>query len=287
MKTNIKIVAVFSIQLITWGAKATVYSFSAGGTFGNLDQNNPLVTPAIVQSQACVPTSVANGLVWLDNTYNVPNLILSSPEEGAYPTVNALITDMGTTTNGTTFQNEVSGLSTYIGPTGQNVSPPVTIAGGQVSGGVGGFAQIQNSIPTAIYLYNMLAAGDAVEFWINWYNSATQKYDGAHSLTLTGITYNDLTQAGSLSFIDPFGTGSGAVTIASAAFQTIAGGYLFINGGYNGGAAANGADPDNTFASSQGAIITDLVEAVPEPATLALMTVGVIALGVRRFCRAT
>jgi hypothetical protein len=270
--------------LLTIGAaKATIYSFAEGGTFGSLDQNNPLVTPANVQSQACVPTSVANGLVWLDNTYNVPNLVQSSPEESAYPTVNTLITDMGTTTGGTSFSGEVNGLSMYIGATGQNVSPPVTIAGGQVSGGLGGFNQIQNAVPSALYLYNALAANEAVEFWINWYNPVSQTYKGAHSLTLTGISYNNVSQAGTLSFIDPFGTGAGAVTINSATFTTIAGGYLFINGGYTGGAANNGADPDNTLLSSTGAIITDLVEAVPEPTTFELMVATVLlGLAMRR-----
>ena len=266
-------------------ANAQIFSDTESGTFGNLDQNNPLVTPANVQGTACVPTSVANGLTWLENTYSVPNLLQSSPEESGYPTVNTLITDMGTTTNGTTFANEVAGLSTYLGPTGQNVASQVSFSG-QISGGVGGFNQIQNSYPTAMYLYNSLVANDAVEFWINWYNPTTGKYNGAHSLTLTGITYNAGTGNGNLSFIDPFGTGAGAVTIANATFQTITSGatsFLYINGGYTGGAANNGLDPDNTFRSSVGAITTDLVEAVPEPgfgsfACLFLLMLGAFQL---------
>ena len=265
-------------------ANAQIFSDTESGTFGNLDQNNPLVTPANVQNVACVPTSVANGLTWLENTYSVPNLLQSSPEESGYPTVNTLITDMGTTTAGTTFANEVAGLSTYLGPSGQNVSSQVSFAG-QISGGVAGYNQIQNSYPTAMYLYNALVANDAIEFWINWYNPTTQKYDGSHSLTLTGITYNSGTGNGSLSFIDPFGTGSGAVTIANATFQTITSGatsFLYINGGYTGGAANNGLDPDNSVQSSVGAITTDLVEAVPEPGFVSFACLFLLMLGLSR-----
>lgn len=285
---RITLAGAFFSTLLVVAANAQILSDTEAGTFGNLDQNNPQVTPPNVQGTACVPTSVANGLVWLENTYSVPNLLLSSPEEGAYPTVNSLITDMGTTTNGTSFANEVAGLSTYLGAGGQNVSPPVSIAGGQISGGVGGFNQIQNSFPTAMYLYNSLVANDAVEFWINWYNPTTQKYDGSHSLTLTGINYNVGTGAGNLSFIDPFGTGSGAVTIANASFTTVTSGgtsFLYINGGYTGGAANNGLDPDNTFQSSVGAITTDLVEAVPEPGVWSLALFFLLAGRLSRLWR--
>ena len=275
-------------------ANAQIFSDTESGTFGNLDQNNPIVTPANVQNVACVPTSVANGLTWLENTYSVPNLLQSSPEESGYPTVNTLITDMGTTTAGTYFTNEVPGLATYLGPSGQNVASQVSFSG-QALGGVAGYNQIQNSFPTAMYLYNALVANDAVEFWINWYNPTTQKYaPGSHSVTLTGITYNSNTGNGSLSFIDPFGTGSGAVTIANATFQTITSGttsFLFINGGYNGGAANNGLDPDNSILSSVGAITTDLIEAVPEPgfgsfACLSLLMLGIFRLRCYRAGRA-
>ena len=270
-------------------ANAQIFSDTESGTFGSLDQNNPIVTPANVQNVACVPTSVANGLTWLENTYSVPNLLQSSPEESGYPTVNTLITDMGTTAGaGTSFANEVAGLSTYLGPTGQNVASQVSFSG-QVSGGVAGYNQIQNSYPTAMYLYNALVANDAVEFWINWYNPTTQQFaNTSHSLTLTGISFNAGNGTGTLSFTDPFGTGSGAVTIASATFQTITSGgtsYLYINGGYTGGAANNGLDPDNSIRSSVGAITTDLVEAAPEPGFGSFASLFLLMLGLSRLPR--
>jgi hypothetical protein len=274
---------------ITLSLNAQTFSYYENlDNFGLMDQNNPLVSPAGVGPTACAPTSVANSLVYLYNTYNVPNLLQSSPEESAYPTVNALISDMGTTTNGTSFQGEVSGTSTYLGAGGQNVTPPVSIISGQAPGGLGGYNQIQNSLPTPLFLYNALKGNNAVDFGFAWYNPNNMTFtNGAHAVTLYGITYNSTTQTGSLAFIDPFGTGGGGVVITNATFQFLNAGttnqFIFINGGYTGGGANNGNDPDNTLLSSQAGLISDFVIAVPEPTTFALLGVGVFALGARRY----
>ena len=163
----------------------------------------------------------------------------------------------------------------------------------------GSFSSIRNAP------YNWLLAQDAVEFWINWSGG------GAHSVTLYGIDINtdangNATGTGTLSFIDPFGgapaaggNNGSAVTIASATFTTIVGGgnagEIYINGGYTGGAANNGADPDNLALSSTGYIVTDLAEgiAVPEPSTwlaggLLLITTAITSLRkLRVFARDT
>src|SRR5581483_6350693 len=207
-------------------------SYTETGTFGTLDQNDANVT-SLYGVNGCVPTSVANGLIWLNNAYGPFNGAggpLIKTGNGTYDTVTSLGTLMGTTTGGTSYSGEVNGLSSYIGtaPPGQQVSPPVTISGGQISGGLGGFTQIQNSKPTASYLYNQLFANNAVEFWISWGTNFTSPTftNGAHSLTLTGISINAAGNAGSVSFIDP----SGAASFTGVAWTLSASGYMFITG---------------------------------------------------------
>ncbi len=264
--------------IIAGAAKADLIALENFADIGTFSQLNADVTGSDgLRGNSCVPTSVANGLEYLSNTYGVANLM-----QAGYGTVNTLITDMGTTPAGTSYPNEVAGTATYIGPGGQNVSPPVVIAGGQVATGFGTVAgnNIQNNTnPTAAQLYSWLTAGDAVEFWIAWSGG------GAHSLTLYGIDINTAggtpTGSGTLSFVDPFGgtpvaggNAGSAVNIAAATFTTI-GGAMFINGGYVGGAAANGADPDNQGDSSTGFIVTSFAQTVvPEPATWAMFAVA-------------
>jgi hypothetical protein len=269
--------AVLAVLSFSGLANAAVHTYTAPGTFGNLDQNSITGQPTGVPANACVPTSVANGLIWLDNTYHIPGLI----QGNGYPTIDSLIADMSTTSAGTTFPEMVSGTKTYISPTGQNVSPPVTVPSGQVSGGLAGQPVIQNSKPTAAFLYNNLSAGNAVEFWINWFDSSTNSFKGAHALTLTAISYDDTSGNGTLDFLDPFGAGA-AVPVIGATFNTRSDGYLFINAGYNGGAANNGADPDNAVRSSTGAIIVDLVQAAPEPVSCGFFIIAAAGLAVRR-----
>jgi hypothetical protein len=54
-------------------------------SFGLMDQNNPLVTPTAVGPTACAPTSIANSLVFLNNTYNVPNCSKVRPKSRPTP----------------------------------------------------------------------------------------------------------------------------------------------------------------------------------------------------------
>ena len=56
------------------------------------------------------------------------------------------------------------------------------------------------------------------------------------------------------------GNNGSAVSIVNATWTTVGqvGNEIYINGGYTGGAANNGADPDNTARSSTGYIVTTL-----------------------------
>ena len=73
---------------------------------------------------------------------------------------------------------------------------------------------------------------------------------------------------------------NGGIPFTGLNFNITTNGYMFVTG-------YNDTEPDNPDAYTSGAILTDLVEAVPEPTTLALMTMGAIGMGVRRFRRAS
>ncbi len=184
-------------------------SYTETGTFGLLDQNNANVSGAY-GNNGCAPTAIANGLIWLNNTYGPFNGAggpLVMPGNATYNTVTALGGLMGTTAaGGTSISGEFTGLSKYIGtaPPGQGVFPPVIISGGQVLGGVGGFAQVQNSKATPTYLYNQLSSNNSVELGIDWGTNFTSPTftNGGHELTLVGISINAAGNAGSVTLLD-------------------------------------------------------------------------------------
>jgi hypothetical protein len=250
-------------------ARADLIATEALTDFGTFSQLNSGVTGTeALRENSCVPTSVANGLAFLNNHYPIPGLM-----QPGYGTVNALSTDMGTTAAGTTFGGMASGTPSYI--SGQGVSSSVAMVGSE-------------AVPFMITLYDWLLVNYAVEFWIAWDKG------GAHSLTLYGIDLTTdpstgaLTGGGTLSFIDPYGgpiapggNMASAVVIPAASFATLPGG-MYIYAGYGGGAAGNGSDPDNTGASDKGFLVNDLAEkfttGVPEPSSLVLLAAGTIGL---------
>src|ERR1700722_5124961 len=67
-------------------------NINEAGTFGMLDQNNANASGSYGGNR-CVPTSVANGLIWLNNTYgpfNGSGGPLIMPGNGTYNTVTSL-----------------------------------------------------------------------------------------------------------------------------------------------------------------------------------------------------
>ena len=237
------------------------------GTFSQINSGVTYTNYLNVGPNACVPTSVANSLIYLNNTYSVPDLL-----QTGYNTVNTLAQDMGTfqgsgtnDPNGTSWENWQSGLSTYL--INQGVSSRVSITSAVTT-------------PNPLQLYNWLTLGKAVGIAINW------DAGGGHALSLYSIdiSTNNLGNpiGGTLGFVDPWGEPAGAsataVTISAATF-IVTNNSLYVSGGYLGGAGGSTNDPDNPGTSGTGSIGYGLaISVVPEPASCLLLGVGVLAV---------
>jgi len=167
-----------------------------------------------VANNACVPTATANGLTYLENYMNFsldqPSPFTTTPN--TYGQVNNLITAMGTTANGTTTANQFNGLLNYLSPGGANPAPTVRVTGQYSAATPAGWGppaaptpQFMQTTPTAAYLASVLNANDGVEIGVQWgtiQNGSFSPYNGGHELTLEAINM----QAGTITFMDPWGT---------------------------------------------------------------------------------
>jgi hypothetical protein len=252
--------------------------------YGSIDlgQGDPAVVSANSQgvaNNACAPAAVANGLAYLYGL--VPSYFTSNPDNDT--AVNALISAMGTGTTGTTGPNALSGLQTYLGPSGANpTSPKITLS--------------QTADPTAASLGTALAAGSAVQLGILWgaLNSGTftSGNDGGHFVSLTGMSISTSTGSGTMTILDPWGVGSGAsspynsgttgadtLTLTVTTITYNSGTYLEVQ--YPSPSSVNPQDTtskNNTAASSYGISLFDAgiinldeIETIPEPTTMSLL----------------
>ena len=237
----------------------------------------------------CAPTAAANGLIYLDDNYYsandslIPNLILGGGTPDGIATANQLSVNMGTTANGTAPANRDAGIANYLAAQGT----PVAVVGGQAPRALGvTTANVLQQSPTASYMAQELAAGDAVEFGQYWGSQAQEAADtsgfgasgnglGGHVLTLLAITSAAGGQSGTISFEDPTGPGY----VASVGWTLLANGLIFVSGD-----AADPVPVDPNAGMDQGgntynsfAISDDVVESVvPEPPTI---MAGLAALG--------
>jgi hypothetical protein len=270
---------VASIMSIGTAAQAQSGSENAASV-GTLGQQNAGVTSN--PNFACAPTSVADGLIYLNNVFGA---FSSNPTfDTSYATVNTLATDMGTTSAGTSYGGEVTGLQSYL-----SSSLSVAIAGGQycsslVGSGVPSSLSsiVTSTTPTATFLANGLNTQKSVTMWIQFgtIDGSTGAFTpvvGVHSVTLTSIT--DVSGNGSISFMDPWGGAVGATKAVTETYslETL-NGFLTL---YSLNPVPAGTEPiglagegsttplladSGTFFS--GRIIADLdVAVVPEPAT--------------------
>ncbi|HEY1489671.1 MAG TPA: PEP-CTERM sorting domain-containing protein, partial [Verrucomicrobiae bacterium] len=237
-----------------------------------LGQGNAAVNGAqAVKDNSCVPTSVANGLSYLD-AYQLslanPSPFTASPN--TYAAVNSLQTQMGTTAAGTSAASALSGLQSYLSPTGANPAP--------------GVSSWQVGSPLGLALSGLLNANDAVQLGILWGSVSGGVFTsagGGHFVSLDSINLSS--GSGTIGILDPWGDGAthanSSATQESLSVSTVnitgLGNYLQVTYGitYVGPDYAPG---DTSYAGSgqTGIIALAQVEAVPEPSTLAMLAAG-------------
>jgi len=286
-----------ALLLIAWAARAQNINESEPlADFGLLSQYNSSVTFANalnVQPVACVPTSFANSLTFLDNV-NGGDLFKTSPD--SYDAVNTLAQDMNTSFNrtptgfsgGTGYSPAVNGFLTYTGGgAGQNSAPGVKIFGeySNPNWGVGlpkAGAGFLNAKPSAFTLGAALASECAIELGIQWgsYNGTTFTPDpngGFHAITLRGL--NLVNGAGFGDIIDPISAqeklndANANGNPFSVSLSTVDG-FLYMT--FPTVVADNPAEGgDNDFAGPNGEtarVVADWIETVPDnTSTLTLL----------------
>jgi len=249
-------------------AVATVHTTDNGidsSQYGHLDQNHESVN---FGPTACGPTAVANSFQMLANEYGLTGLMAADP----YQTINDLETYMDTSDNGTDIDKLITGKRDYIHDKG--LSDKISIEGETFFNlGIEGVAD--NTKPTWDFLFDQIQKGQDVEVLINWWDGT--KYNGGHYITVTGMTYDDVLDTGTLNAVDPWG----GVDISG----TIADHNGFMQLTYSGGAAADPNDPDNPEHLSSADISGVVAESpVPEPATVGIIA-GAFMLGSLRRSR--
>jgi hypothetical protein len=229
--------------------------------YGHYDQNN---AETLLGNVACGPTSVANSFKFLEQKYGLSGLI--DPND-PYTTINELETYMNTSSpNGTTIGDLINGKKQYISDMG--LSDKISVEG-QTFFNLGINGVTDNTKPTWNFLFDQIDKGQDVEVLINWWTGT--KYSGGHYLTITGMSWDEDLNTGTISFIDPWG---GVDLTGTLAYHN---GFMQVT--YGGGAAVDPRDPDNPDHVSSADISGVVAESpVPEPATIGIIA-GAFLLG--------
>jgi hypothetical protein len=306
MKQSIKLTLVAPVVL---AVALSAYSQSASedlSFFGQLGQGNAMVTGTqALRDNACVPTSVANGLTFLENyanfTLDEPSPFTASPNN--YTAVNNLIAAMDTDEQGTAYSDKYNGLQTYLSATGANPAPRVSVMGQASPASKGGVPAVNPGInlqgvnPTVSYLVTALDNHDAVELGLQWGSFTGDVFspDGGHSVTLDSISYTASSNSGMLGIIDPWGANTTANNASSSAGDyevpfSITNGFMYLT--YPLTVADNPADvvPGSNAPTEAGFVIgsgqtarvlNDVVESVPDSgSTIVLMGASLLLMAV-------
>jgi len=267
-------------------SRATLYSIDKDPNrvlYGNLDQDD---IPGI-GANACGPAAAVNSFVYLENRYPgyFDRSLIPDTNQNGQRDYNELVA-VGSTLAGAGYMNTkaqtgtwddmfIYGKYAYL----EQMIPGKTVYAAQLAstwGWIGtrpaderppipkpAWVQ-QNTVPTWQFLYNQLVSCEDVEILINW-------YDGGHYLTVSSFHWNDvnengiieMTEGATIDYIDPQ---TGAWGVSPLWHSAGAGSSLEVGYGNTGGANIN--------------LIVS--ESIPEPISLTLMVLGIVAMLHRR-----
>ena len=326
LSTSIRLAAAIGGVLVTGSAVLADDTFiesEPANLFGHFDQdatdngaspaNNGtfLITPnnpgvSAMGPAACAATSAVNSFIFLQNKYGLSGLYnpgnpygtistLAGPTylNTAPATANAASQTgySGGGVNPDPFRDGKEKYLQNIGPlTAPNGQPYAIQTVGQVDPAYG-TAQAANGpyaggvaaqIPTAQFIAQQLADGEDIEMFFTWNGTP------GHVVALTGIDYDETTNSGNISFIDPTNSSGGQIQygsgdapeITSLSLEEINNHLQFT---YQGGASNIDAD-DNPNDSATGIVVGVYAESpvqVPEPASM-LMFAGAGTVLLRR-----
>jgi PEP-CTERM motif len=243
----------------------TITATADATKFGHLDQaatSCPLV--------GCGATSAVNSFVYLQNLYPGVYTTPLVPKAGATATqaemaavANDLAQRMGTRPSGTSIEDFILGKMAYL----EAKNKGRTKYGAQLTLEWDSIAPkpgfVNDKTPPALsFIAAEIKAGEDVEAFL-------AGPAGRHFITLTGISYDDQTNTGTLSFVDPLGGKDTTVNITGVdANKLIHIQYTF-----------EGVLEDFVIAS----VVTE--SPVPEPSVVVLLgsaLVGLVSVGLRR-----
>lgn len=268
-----------SLALLPLPGNADIISaYNDPSLFGRLKQEDV----GLIGDSACAPTSVVNSFVYLEQRYPAifgRSLVPDTDSDQAYDPEElkaVALTLAGeaymntTDADGTQDGYMAYGKEKYMGER----APDKTLYRAVAEGAWDGPAGLQpdwyqaGTVPTIEFLYEALSGAFDVEVGVTWTSPGET---GGHWITAYGLTFDTLTQEGSLSFIDPWE----AVDLTGL-LEILPSGQIQLT--YQGGAA----DPD-TLTSIIDIIVAETAAAIPEPAVLFLFgAAGLTLLVVRR-----
>jgi hypothetical protein len=303
---------------LTAGAQAnsfTVYegtSLTDVSLFGNLSQENPIITTTY-GGYGCQVTAYTNALVYLQKAYPSIyglNLVSDYSENtmantavtlGGSNYLNVQVTKVGSNITGASsrFRDQVWGMYTYInekipGKTiyaAQMIPVPDQVNNNPPGGWTGaryqpGWVSMDPTYPTEAFLYNALSNSQGLVIdWnqANLNNGQIISPGKSHLLTVTGLTWDSVTNSGTLYYIDPTGG-----TQRNSPFWRAVNGVLWMDYGETNGVPWKLQDgTTNWWYSGDVRISLALSEGpapTPLPSTLLLLGSGLLGLvGWRRF----
>lgn len=228
--------------------------------FGHVDQANVPMPPGGGGANSCVPTACANSFQYLQTVFPAVYGTSIVPTTATAAAIDLGSNYQGTSSDsGTSGDNWIDGKKNYL----EAKAPGKTVYGGQYADYGGTNAFVEKVHPTLAFLYDALVAGADIEIGV----IPSVPNEIGHALTLTSVHWDDannnnifdLGDSGTIDGIDP----AGGVSFVREIFPHGAGQAIGTNY-YN----FEDALEDSTL------VLAVTETAVPEPATLAMLVLG-------------